>query len=347
MSQPERSVLHVLPHPGGGGETYVDFLSEMDGYRSTRIYLAPGPTPAVSELARGVARALRPPERFDLVHGHGEVASGLCLPLLARHPSVVTLNGLHLIRRLTGARRAAAVLNLRALLRATDQMICVSRAERGYLAAAVGTRASSRAAVVHNGVRVPVPASGSDRDHARRELGLDASEAVGIWIGSLDERKDPLAAVRAAEAASTTLLVAGDGPLRQAVEQAAGAHARVLGHRSDVPRLLAASDVYVQTSQREGFAFSLLEAMVQSIVPVVNDLPENIEAVGDAGLVFGDEASLVDALRALRDDQAERTSLGVRARGRAEALFDAERMIARTRAVYDEVVSRTRHTPSR
>jgi glycosyltransferase involved in cell wall biosynthesis len=114
-----------------------------------------------------------------------------------------------------------------------------------------------------------------------------------------------------------------------------------------VPRLLAASDVYVQTSQREGFAFSLLEAMVQSIVPVVNDLPENIEAVGDAGLVFGDEASLVDALRALRDDQAERTSLGVRARGRAEALFDAERMIARTRAVYDEVVSRTRHTPSR
>ena len=24
MPGPERSVLHVLPHPGGGGETYVD-----------------------------------------------------------------------------------------------------------------------------------------------------------------------------------------------------------------------------------------------------------------------------------------------------------------------------------
>src|SRR5262245_4194873 len=113
MPSPERSVLHVLPHPGGGGETYVDFLCELPGCRASRIYLAHSATPTLSELARGVARALRPTQRFDLVHGHGEVASGLCLPLLARNPSVVTLNGLHLFRRLTGVPRTAATLNLR------------------------------------------------------------------------------------------------------------------------------------------------------------------------------------------------------------------------------------------
>ena len=37
MPTPERSVLHVLPHPGGGGETYVDLLGAMPGYRFDRI----------------------------------------------------------------------------------------------------------------------------------------------------------------------------------------------------------------------------------------------------------------------------------------------------------------------
>ena len=36
---PRRTVLHVLPHPGGGGETYVDALEEMEGYRFERAYL--------------------------------------------------------------------------------------------------------------------------------------------------------------------------------------------------------------------------------------------------------------------------------------------------------------------
>jgi len=31
MAAADRTVLHVLPHPGGGGETYVDLLAEIDG----------------------------------------------------------------------------------------------------------------------------------------------------------------------------------------------------------------------------------------------------------------------------------------------------------------------------
>ena len=58
MQAPERSVLHVLPHPGGGGETYVDLLDEMPGYRFSRVYLAPSPRPTLA-LARGLAVAAR------------------------------------------------------------------------------------------------------------------------------------------------------------------------------------------------------------------------------------------------------------------------------------------------
>ena len=341
MPKPEPSVLHVLPHPGGGGETYVDFLSEMPGYRSTRVYLAPSPTPTPSELVRGVAHAYRAGRDHDLLHGHGEVASGLCLPLLAARPSAVTLNGLHLLRRATGPHRTAAVLNLRALISATDQMICVSHAEHGYLSAVVGAGAGHRAVVIRNGVRLPPFVDESERTAVRTELGLDTSEPVGIWVGSLDERKDPLAAISAATTASVALLVVGDGPLRSQVEIATGDQVRVLGHRGDVPRLLASADFYVQTSHREGLALSLLEAMAHGVIPVVNHLPENVEAVGDAGIVVpsGDEAALVAALRRVGENERARADLGERARRRIDKLFNADEMIARTRAVYDDVLS--------
>ena len=104
---PERSVLHVLPHPGSGGERYVDLLEAMPGYHFTRAYLAPSPKPSLVELARGVTRAHRRGRDYDLVHVHGDVAAMLCMPLLAGRPSVVTFHGLHLARRLTGLRYRA------------------------------------------------------------------------------------------------------------------------------------------------------------------------------------------------------------------------------------------------
>src|SRR5262245_10706195 len=140
----EPSVLHVLPHPGGGGETYVDLLQEMLGYHFSRVFLAPGPTPSARQLVRGMAGGLPSGRRHDLIHVHGEVAAGLCLPLLMARPSVVTLHGLHLVRRLSGVRRTAAVVNLRAVLGAADATICVSEGEADELRRVVGSRADRR-----------------------------------------------------------------------------------------------------------------------------------------------------------------------------------------------------------
>jgi glycosyltransferase involved in cell wall biosynthesis len=338
MQSPERSVLNVLPHPGGGGETYVDLLSTMPGYISSRVYLAPSAAPAYRELPRGVAHAYRSARGHDLLHVHGEVASGLCLPLLAALPSVVTLNGLHLVRRLHGLARAVAALNLRGLVWAADRTICVAGAERDYLLEAIG-QSRGCTVVVHNGVLIPPPPQVSQRTAARRELRISEAEPVAIWVGSLDDRKDPHAALRAAKRAAVTLLLVGDGPLRATLEREGGAHVRVLGHRSDVPRLLDAADVFVLTSRREGFAFSLLEAMAHQLAPVVADVPENVEAIGDSGLVFDNEDGLVAALRRLVESPVERAALGERARRRVAELFDATEMARRTRAVYDDVLA--------
>ena len=127
MAQMPR-VLHVLPHPGGGGETYVDLLAQMPGYRFERIYLAPrasGPGAAAAALGNAV-RVARAARGTDIVHVHGEIASAICVLLLASRNSVVTINGLHVLRRAQGLGRRAALMNLRLVLRSANRTICVS-----------------------------------------------------------------------------------------------------------------------------------------------------------------------------------------------------------------------------
>jgi glycosyltransferase involved in cell wall biosynthesis len=318
-------VLQVLPHGGGGGETYVRALSRIEGYRSERIVLAQLPARLFDH---------------DLVHVHGEVAAGLSLPVLALRRSVVTLHGLHFLRRLAGLQRRAAVANLRLVLAAASRVICVSRVEYAELVETVGARAARHASVVLNGVEPrPAPAA-ADKAALRAELGVPADAVVAAFAATLDAVKDPLTAVAAAARGGVTLLVAGDGPLRAQVEAAAaqaGGDVRVLGQRPDAVRILAAADIFLLPSKREGLSFALLEAMSQGLAPLVSDAPGNVEAVGDAGMVarFGDVAGFAAALAHLREDAAHRRALAAAARARVAQQFGAERMLRETRALYD------------
>jgi glycosyltransferase involved in cell wall biosynthesis len=344
-------VLHVLPHPGGGGETYIDALSEMDGYRFECIYLAKNARASAAVLGRA-AMVERQARRFDMVHVHGEVASALSLPSLARRPSVVTLHGLHLLRRHAGPRKAAAKVSLRLIVRAASRTICVSEAEYDEIRQIVSPRTLRRILVIHNGVKPATPVSADERAAARAELGIEDDVSVGAWIGSLEPHKDPLTPVRAVvdlsrSGASLALLVAGDGPLRAEVVRAArtsGSTAvHVLGFRTDIRWVLAAADFFVVSSHREGLSYSLLEAMSLGLVPVVSDAPGNPEAVGDAGIVVpcGDKAAFAAAFSRLSGD-AHSGDLGERARERVVGSFGVEEMVRRTRQVYEDVISRSR-----
>ena len=330
-------MLHVLPHPGGGGETYVDALSRLEGYRFERTYLARSASPNAWVLPRaaGVVRRAR---RTDLVHVHGEIASALSLPALATRPSVVTLHGLHLWRRTSGAARAAGGANLRLLLRAASRTICVSQAEYDEVSGFAG----GRAVVIRNGVEPLPPVTDAERADARARFRVDGPATVGAWIGSLDDRKDPLTPIAAAKASpGVTLLIAGDGPLRAAVEQEAAASVRVLGFQRDVRAVLAAADFFVLSSRREGLSFAVLEAMSLGLVPLVSDAPGNPEAVGDAGIVvpFGSREAFAEAFARLAAGADERRALGERARERVQTEFRADEMRRRTREVYEQVLA--------
>lgn len=342
------SVLHVLPHHGGGGETYIDLLEGWGAFSHRRVMLSAGRTPAqaaASLPARwpSIARGAR---RSDLVHVHGDTAALLALPLLRGRPSVVTTHGLHLLRRVTGPTRAVVVAGLCAAARIADRIICTSHAERDELATLLPPSAARRLVVVHNAIELPTEVEPAQRAAARAELGLGEADVAALFLGELHERKAPLDAVAAAHAARArgaplVLLVAGDGPQAAAVQQRAGAAVRPLGLRDDVPRLLAAVDLLVMPSAREGLSFAVLEAMGRGLAMVVSDGPGNPEAVGDAGVIVpvGDRTALAGALTRLATDEQERLRLGAAARERVRTTFTLERFRAQTHEAYRAALS--------
>jgi glycosyltransferase involved in cell wall biosynthesis len=342
----EQRVLHVLPHPGGGGERYVDLLDRIDGYRFERVYLTPRAAPrwALAALAQGVVRAHRTARGFDLLHVHGEVASALLLVALARRPAVVSTHGLNLLRRSTGGRRLLARAALAGVVRAASRTICTSQPELAEVVASLGPWARRRVVAVPNGVAAGASVSADERDAARAVFGLGDSEVVGAWVGSLDRVKDPLTAIAAAQRLRAdgvpfVLLVAGEGSLRRDVENAVARAdgARILGHRDDVRIVLAAADLHVNSSAREGLAFSVLDAMALGLPTVASDIPGNRAALGASALYATPGAidSFVAALRSLAADVEARSRLGAEARSRVCALYCLDSMREQTRAVYD------------
>ena len=343
----ERSVLHVLPHGGWGNQTYIDVLAGMPGYRFSQVELTSTrhPLAAAPWLAARLVTVARRARSHDLVHLHGEVASTLSLPLL-RRPAVVTLHGLHLLRRVSGYRRRAAERSLRRVVGRAQRTICVSEDEARDAAAVLPPALARRLVVVHNGLPAPDPVSPDQRSAARQALGLDEAAVVAVYAGQLESRKDPLTAAAAvlrarAAAPDLCLLMAGDGPLLGEVRALEQPGLRVLGHRTDVDRLMAAADVFVLPSRREGLSYALLEAMGRGLAPLVADAPGNPEAVGDAGVVAraGDVDAFAEALIRLATDPGERRRLGAAARDRTLREFDAGSMVEGTRATYDAALS--------
>ncbi len=338
------TVLHVLPHPGGGAETYIDLLEGMEGYRHRRV-----PLSVTRSRAQGVPSTLRRRREIrrlargaDLVHVHGDMAAMIAAPGLSDRPLIFTTHGLHRLRRSTGLVGWIVRRRLRAAVAASSRTICIARDERSDLAAALPPSLHQRLVVVANGVPVAAPAAPEQRARARSALGLGKDEVGALFVGQLEQRKDPLGAIRAVEAArrdgaELVLLIAGGGPLEQQVAAEAGPAVRPLGHRDDLEDLYAAADLFLLPSHREGMSFALLEAMAHGLAPVVADGTGNAETVGEAGVVFpaGDLEAMSGRLADLAADADARNRIGAAARERVRAELSLERFLTGTREQYE------------
>lgn len=289
-----------------------------------------------SRLARTVARirretAARP---VDVVHAHNVRASvaahlGTRVGRASRPPLVTTVHGLA-----DGDYRRAV-----RLLAVSDLVVAVSDDVGGRLADAGLDPARLR--VIENAVPPPVD-DPTVRDAVRRELGLAGQSPVVLCVARLAAPKRIDLLLEAwASVPDATLLLAGDGVDRAALERRAASLSRVrfLGERRDVARLLGAADLVVLPSDREGLPMAILEALAAG-VPVVASSVGGIRQLGaDAVELVAPQCAdaLATGIRRVLDDPQRRRALVSAGREVVNRRYSSSRMQSQYDSVYESV----------
>jgi len=141
-------------------------------------------------------------------------------------------------------------------------------------------------------------------------------------------------------------LIAGDGPLRNRLVEAAHAYhldgrVRFLGHRDDVPQLLAAANLVVLPSAYEGLPNIVLEAMRFRKPVVATAAPGTTEVVvdGQTGILIpvGDTKLMARAIRDIVRNPVLARRMGEAGRVRVEADFRADAMVAQFAELYEHL----------
>lgn len=225
-------------------------------------------------LYRGAARLVRRLKgTFDLIDAHYLYPDGVAAAKLARQlhvPFVMTARGSDVTE--IAQQKVAGAMVLKAAGQAAH-VITVSNSLRHDLIE-LGLD-PSHVSTLRNGVDA---AHFSPKEQARTGLSFEGARHVVAFAGWLIERKrvDIAVAALAHLDEDVHLAIAGEGPLRLALEvqaEALGLAGRVhfLGKVSpaDMPAFFSAADVLVLPSEREGWANVLLEAMACG-TPVVS-----------------------------------------------------------------------------
>ncbi|MCX5659300.1 MAG: glycosyltransferase [Planctomycetota bacterium] len=302
-------------------------------------------------LARRLRAAVRD-HGVELLHAHQYTPffyAALSRRLAADPPILFTEHGRHY----PDQRKLRHVLFNRLLLRRGDRVTAVGGFVKKALVGNEGIRAS-RIEIVRNGIdpqRFVFDPRPSTRAAVRMELGLASDQPVVLQVARFHPVKDHTTAVRAVaevveELPGAALLLAGDGPERAHIEALAAQleiapNVRFLGVRSDIPRLMAAADVFMLSSLSEGISVTLLEAMGCALPIVATDVGGNAEVIGndEAGLLSPRErpAPLADNILRLLRDASLRQRLGQAGRQRLLGQFTQDRMHARYAELYHQM----------
>jgi glycosyltransferase involved in cell wall biosynthesis len=374
-----RLLLYITDSEGlGGAEHYLQTLLLHADQRRYRVGLVLPPRPATRplvELACAHGIAIYP---LDFVHHEGLNAGAIARSVALLHrlrPTIVHFN-LPSPRRsaetviaawLLGIQRRLATFHLvtpvprfgwlssrlrrlnRSLqYRTLHHGIAVSQGNYRLLAEQYGFSAA-RLAHISNAVDTNLFRPMPDDGVLRAAWGVPPHAPLLGLIGRLSRQKghrglfDALPAVWQAFPDTHVVLV-GAGELEQDLRtQAAQIDAlgriRFVGQQHDMPRVLAALDIFVLPSLYEGLSFAVLEAMAAERAIVATAVDGTVEVIvdGRTGMLIppGAPAALAAAITHLLADPILRVRMGQAARQTMLDRFDQQQMLARTFRLYD------------
>ena len=143
------------------------------------------------------------------------------------------------------------------------------------------------------------------------------------------------------------LYILGEGPEQTVIENLAAtlgisSHVHLLGFQPNPYPYIAQADLFVLSSDHEGFGNVLVEAMSLGVPVIATDCPygpREILTGGKYGLLVppGDEHALSEAILALLVDQDVRRQLAAKGRNRAED-FSIERIVPQYEQLFANLI---------
>jgi glycosyltransferase involved in cell wall biosynthesis len=289
----------------------------------------------------------------DVVHAHGMRAGALAVLAvrsMRRRPGlVVTVHNAAPPGRVAGAVYGAGGL---IVARGADMVLCVSEdlASRMCSLGARRVEVTVVAAPSHAAPSHAAPSHAAPGAAAAAPAAPAATAAPGkplvLAVGRLVPQKGFATLIEAAPSwrdLGAHVMIAGSGPLEDALRARArelGVDVTFAGHRSDVPSLLAAADVFVLPSVWEGQSLAVQEAL-RAGVPVV---ASRVGAIGsvtgtDAALLVppGDAPALAAAVRSVLTDAGLAARLRAAALARAATLPSEADTVAAALAAYERL----------
>ena len=341
---PEEAVAELTTGAGNNPEVTLPYLVK------SQVYTIPSPG-AQRELRESLER-LQP----DLVH-----ASLTLSPLDFRLPDLCQQLGLPLVatfhppfdaglRNLSSGTQQLTYQLYAPSLARYDRVVVFSDLQADVLMR-LGVPAN-RLAVIPNGVdpeqwAPSATAASSDLLELRQRF---AGQRVFLYMGRIATEKNVEALLRAwrlVQPEGCTLVIVGDGPVRQSLMQSYGLESSVhwWGHEPDQAKrvaLLQLAEVFLLPSLVEGLSLALLEAMASGTACVATDAGADGEVLeGGAGIVIstqGVTTQLRTLLPVLRDQPVLTAELGRRARQRALERYTLARNIDQLERLYAELV---------
>jgi L-malate glycosyltransferase len=236
-----------------------------------------------------------------------------------------------------------------------QRMVAVSDATRRFCVDVEGLR-PERVVTIPNGVdlnAVRPLEDGPRRMALRSELSLEDGHVAVTTVARLEDQKGyefllQTAALLAPRWPAARFLWVGDGELRgemaRKIEQLGlGDRIRLLGTRTDIADILAASDLFAFASISEGMPNAVLEAMAVGLPVVATDAGGTGELVvpGVTGWLVPtrDPAALVTAMDEALGDPKLRRAMGGGGRSRAEERFTVDRYVEGFEALYERLLA--------
>ncbi len=231
-----------------------------------------------------------------------------------------------------------------------DHYVAVSEQVKAHVHRSTGI-AERKISTIYNGIAV---AKGDIRDHGelRSRNGLNADDRLVMTAGRLHRQKGFDCLIQAMAVVHTAcprvkLLILGEGEEENNLKKLARSleltdRIQFLGLRPDVDRLLHCIDLFVLPSRWEGLPNAVLEAMAAGkpvVATEVGGIPELVVR-GVTGMIVPpqDVHALAEAIKALLSDEPRALSMGAAGRERVQRHFSIDAMIAKTEALYQELL---------